>query len=316
MKLATSTGDFSWYVDNITEKIKCFKGSKFKYINLEQTGTIPEFFAESDDGWKQLADEWGNAAAFAGIQYVVSHAPCLHNPCPGIFKNPEDEEYHANLRAIRRSIEICHILGIDRIVVHACASTDFSVEEFYQYNTMFYGDLLDLAEKYDITLMTENWDSNNYHFSTGKELRDFIDHIGHPLLAACWDTAHGNIDPVSRGIGQYENIAAIGGKLKGMHISDNFGDCHHHSWPFAGTIHFDAVMQGLLDVNYDGYFTFEASYTLLHSNNPPYGRGPWVHNGQTVTKLQSPSLELKKKAVELLYETGKYMLETYDCFEE
>ena len=38
MKLCTSTGDFSYYVDNVTEKIKSFKGLKFKYINLEQTG--------------------------------------------------------------------------------------------------------------------------------------------------------------------------------------------------------------------------------------------------------------------------------------
>lgn len=74
-------------------------------------------------------------------------------------------------------------------------------------------------------------------------------------------------------------------------------------------------MQGLIDVNYDGYFTFEASYTLLHQNNIPYHRKPWEHNGKIITTLQSPSLELKKKAVDLLYETGKYILETYHCFE-
>ena len=106
----------------------------------------------------------------------------------------------------------------------------------------------------------------------------------------------------------------LGEKLKGMHISDNFGDCHHHSWPFAGRISFDSIVQGLLDVNYDGYFTFEASYTLLHHNNPPHGRVAWNHNGETVKKLLDPSIELKKMAVDLLYETGKYILETYDCF--
>jgi hypothetical protein len=74
-------------------------------------------------------------------------------------------------------------------------------------------------------------------------------------------------------------------------------------------------MQGLLDVNYDGYCTFEASYTLLHHNNPPHGRGAWNHNGETVRKLLDPSIELKKKAVDLLYETGKYILETYECYE-
>ena len=315
MKLVTSTGDFSFYVDSITEKVKAFKGSKFKYINLEQTGTIPAFFEEGE-GWRKLAEEWAEAAEYAGVKYVVSHAPCLHNPCMGLFNNPDDGEYHRNLRAIRRSIEICHLLGIPRIVVHACCSTEFTKEQLLWYNQKFYTDLLDLAEKYNIWLMTENWDGSQYKFSTGAELREFLDLMDHPLLGACWDTAHGNIDPVARKIGQYENILAIGDKLKGMHISDNFGDTHHHSWPFAGNINFDSVLQGLLDVKYDGFFTFEASYTLLHQNNPPYRRAEFDYKGETVTRLLNPSLELKKKAVDLLYETGKYLLEIYDCLEE
>ena len=315
MKLASSTGDFGWYVGSIAEKVKCFKGSKFKYINLEQTGTIPEFFSDNDDDWKRLADKWGNAAAFAGVQYVVSHAPCLHRPCLGVLTNPEDEMYKANIRAIRRSIEICNILGIKRTVVHACSVDTFTEADFYKYNKKFYDDLLDLAEKYDITIMTENWDDDGSYFSTGKQLRSFVDYIDHPMLGVCWDTAHGNIAKNARNTGQYQNIIDIGDKLKGLHVSDNFGDTHHHSWPFAGIINFDSVVQGLLDVKYDGYFTFEASYTLLHQRNLPYNRKAWVHNGETVTKLLNPSIELKQKAVDLLYETGKYILETYDCFE-
>ena len=264
---------------------------------------------------KKLADDWGNAAVYAGVEYVVSHAPCLHNPCLGVLKNPDDEEYNANIRAICRSIEICNILGIKRIVVHACANNTFTSKEFYQYNKKFYSDILKNTEKYNITIMTENWDNCLTHFSTGQQLRSLIDFINHPLLGACWDTAHGNIDTLSRDIGQYKNIIDIGDKLKGLHISDNFGDTHHHSWPFAGIINFDSVMQGLLDVNYDGYFTFEASYTLLHQKNLPYSRQEWHHNGEVVTKLLNPSVELKKKSIDLLYETGRHILETYNCFE-
>lgn len=310
MKLATSTGDFSWYVDTITEKIKAFKGSRFKCINLEQGGNVPEFFSENDEDWKRLADEWGNAAAYAGVSFVVSHAPCLN-----VFQDMKEETYRVNLRAIRRSIEICHMLGIGRIVVHASPSHRFSATEFYEQNRRFYRDLFDLMEKYDILVMTENWDTSEAYISTGKELRSLVDFIDHPLLGICWDTAHGNFDKKARAIGQYQNIMDIGDKLKGVHIADNFGDTHHHTWPFAGIINFDSIMQGLLDVNYDGYFTFEASYSLLHQNNLPYRRREWEHQGETVTKLLNPSVELKKKAVELLYETGKYILEAYDCFE-
>ena len=316
MKLATSTGDFSWYADTVTEKIRHFKGLKFNYINLEQTGNIPELMAENETDWQRLAEEWGEAAADAGVSFVVSHAPCLHQPVLNALRDPADETYRRNVRAIRRSIENCRRLCIPRIVIHACADPALSEAEFYRYNTMFYREFFDLMEKYDITVMTENWDNNATHFSTGKELRAFLEYMDHPLLAACWDTAHGNIDPVSRQLGQYENITAIGDKLKGLHISDNFGDCHHHSWPFAGVINFDSILQGLLDAEYDGYFTFEASYTLLHSKNPPYGRQPFVYDGRTVTRLLDPPAALKKQAVDLLYETGKYILQAYDCFEE
>lgn len=311
MKLATSTGDFSFYVDSIAEKVKCFKGTKFKYINLEQSANTPAFISENEDEWRKFADELGNAAAYANLKYVMSHAPCVN-----VFGDLTEATYNFNLRAIRRSIEVCNVLGIDRIVVHSCPNENFTFADFYKQNKKFYTDLFDLMEKYNITVMTENWDTFRYPVSTGKELREFVEYINHPLLAVCWDTAHGNINLKARENGQYNNIIDIGDKLKGLHISDNFGDTHHHSWPFAGIINFDSVMQALNDVKYDGYFTFEASYTLLHHKNIPYNRQPWQHNGKTVKRLLDPSVELKKQAVDLLYETGKYILETYDSFEE
>ena len=104
MKLATSTGDFSFYVNTVAEKVREFKGSKFKYINLEQTGNIPEFFSERDEDWQRLAEDFVAAREYAGIEYVVSHAPCLHNPVMNAFVDQNDETYRANIRAIRRSI--------------------------------------------------------------------------------------------------------------------------------------------------------------------------------------------------------------------
>ena len=317
MRLATSTGDFSCYFSSVADKVKALKDTKFKYINLELTGQVPALFAEGDDAWRAWAEELAEARDMAGVKYVVAHAPCLHHPVVDeageLVKNGT---YKANVRAIRRSIEMCNVLKIPRIVVHACANASLSEDAFIRYNKKFYSEFFDLMEKYNITVMTENWDNNGTHFSTGKEMRELIDSIGHPLLGACWDTAHGNICTKARGIGQYENIIALGDKLKGMHISDNFGDTHHHSWPFAGVINFDSVVQGLLDVGYDGFFTFEASYTLLHQNNLPYNRKAWEKDGQVVDKLLNPSVALKQKAVDLLYDVGEHILRTYDCFEE
>lgn len=316
MKLSTSTGDFSGFEDAVAERVKHFKGTKFQYINLEQTGAhTSSILCEDGDAWKRLADDWGEAAALAGVTYVVSHAPVLD-----AYEELTDEHYAVTLRAIRRSIEICHMLGIPRTVVHASSNAGFDAREFYRRNKIYYRDLFDLMEKYDVTVMVENMHERPcYEFSIGKEMRQFLDEVDHPLLGACWDTAHANRNQQAKAEGQYQNIVALGDRLKGLHISDNFGNVgHHHTWPFAGAINFDQVMQGLLDVKYDGYFNFEASYTLLHHTNKPYSpynRREWEHNGETVTRLLDPSVELKQKAVDLLYDIGKYMLEAYDCFE-
>ena len=282
---------------------------------LSNQGDTAELISDNNDDWKLFAEKCANAADYAGISYVISHAPCLHKPVISALDNKNDETYQRKIKILKRSIEVCHALSIPRIVIHACADSSLTQDMFYKYNTMFYRDLFDIAEKYDITILTENWDNDASMFSTGKQMRDFIDSVDHPLLAGCWDTAHGNLAKNARTIGQYQNIIALGDKLKGLHISDNFGDVHHHSWPFAGIISFDQVMQALCDVNYDGYFNFEASYTLLHHRNLPYHRKPWIHNGETITTLLDPSIELKKKAVDLLYDIGQYILETYNCFE-
>lgn len=313
MKLSSSTGDFAFYLGSIDKMAECFGQTKFKYVNLEQCGAVPELFSENEDDVKRLADACGNAAARAGISYVISHAPCLHNAVLSAINNPSDEQYTANVRAIRRSIEVCHLLGIPNIVVHACTEKSFTREDFYKYNRMFYQSLFPTAERYGITMLTENWDNDGTHFSTGRAMRDFIDYMGHPLLSACWDTAHGNLAKSAREQGQYRNIVDLGDKLKGLHISDNFGLFHHHSWPFSGYINFDEVMQGLIDVGYDGYFNFEASYTLIHHKKFP--RKSWEYNGKEVTTLLDPPLDLKLKAVDLLYDIGQHILESYGCFE-
>ena len=316
MRLSSSSGDFAEYVDRVEEKVAYFKGTNFKYINLEQSGDTPELRSENYDDWKSFAERCARVAEESGLEYVLSHAPCLHNPVFEALEDRSNEQYRANVRDIRRSIEVCNYLKIPHIVIHACASSSFTKETFYKYNTMFYNDLLDLAEKYGVTILTENWDNDASLFSTGGQMREFIDSMDHPLLGACWDTAHGNLAANAKAIGQYENIIALGDKLQGLHISDNFGNCHHHSWPFAGIINFDQVMQGLCDVGYKGYFNFEASYTILHHRNMPYHRKPWEHGGKTVTTLLDPPIEIKQQAVDLLYNIGKYILETYDCFEE
>ena len=144
MRIATSTGDFSYYVESVPEKVSLFGDTKFKYINLEQTGSAPFFFSEDEEDTILFAKACAEAAEKAGVSYVVSHAPCLHFAHPEALTDRENADYLREVRAIRRSIEVCHMLGIPRIVVHACTHDSFDRETFLRYNKMFYGDLPNL----------------------------------------------------------------------------------------------------------------------------------------------------------------------------
>ena len=149
-----------------------------------------------------------------------------------------------------------------------------------------------------------------YFFMTGQEMRDFADYVDHPLLHCDWDIGHANM----RGTDQREDILAMGDHLRGLHIQDNFGACDEHIAPFMGTTDMDAVMQGLLEVGYKGYFTFETDNMLLC-----YGR--WPHKRRqlpsvTERRLAVPPLDLRRKAAAFLYEIGRAILSAYDCFEE
>ena len=67
-------------------------------------------------------------------------------------------------------------------------------------------------------------------------------------------------------------------------------------------------MHGLLDIHYEGYFTFEAGNTPL----PARQRRKFEEDTRC---LQLP-VEFKKKYERILYEIGQYVLSQYGCFEE
>lgn len=312
MKLSTSISDLGEFAPLQTPRIALFADSKFKYFNISIGGDM--FTCDDDDAWRRRSTEWKEAVDAIGRRCVIAHAPGLN-----AFSKDKDY-YDFCIKVMKRVIRGAAIIGVKDLVVHACSNSSFTDREFMEHNKRFYRDILDTAAENDVHILTENMDGFTYYpLSTGHEMREFIDYIDHPYMGACWDTAHANINKkVKREGDQYKSIVAMGDKLRGLHVADNFGvdGQHHHSWPFAGNINWDAVMQGLVDIDYKGYFNYEASYTLQHHTHPHNYRKPFEYKGETVTKLYDPSLELKKQAVDLLYEVGKHLLMTYDVFEE
>ncbi len=300
MKLATTTADFSAYAKTPAAQLDLCAKTPFRYIDLN----LPHRYMS--DNRESIIHEAGEAAARHGLTLIQAHA--------GDFYTNGDAEPHVT--ELTRALRACACLGIPQIVVHA--QWDFSVpypagmEQFFAYNKGLYEMLFPVMEETGVKVLIENSCEANMgsacYFMTGQEMADFLEWVDHPLLGAVWDTGHANC----RGNNQHDDLVALKGHLDGIHVHDNDGRCDEHTAPFMGTADWDSVIRGLMDAGYKGYFTFECDNFPMRGGGWPYCRRNDVPEG---ARLQNASLELKLMAENYLYETGKYLLETYGVFE-
>ena len=204
-------------------------------------------------------------------------------------------------------------MGIENIVVHFAFAKDISKEEFLQKNSEFFGLLIPVMEKTGVNVLVENSakadlaPSGYYYPSTAKEMLEFLEYKPHPLLHACWDTGHANMDGP-----QYNEIIELGNRLKAVHINDNMGKCDQHIAPFMGTINMDEVICALIDSGYKGYFTLESSSIVKDGNN-------WLQKRRLYpesTKLFNPPLAVHEAKVKFNFEIAKACLEAYGIYDE
>lgn len=301
MKLATTTADFSAYAKTPAASLELCGKSPFRYIDLN----LPHRFMTED--WERITSDAGETAARLGMTLIQAHGGDFLTGGDPTLRIPE----------LTRAIRACGRLGIPQIVIHAQWDTAIpypaGMEQFFTYNKGLYELLFPVMEETGVKVLIENSCEANMgpacYFMTGREMADFLNFVGHPLLGAVWDTGHANC----RGNRQYEDLTALRGVLDGVHIHDNDGRCDSHTAPFMGILDWDSVLRGLIDTDYKGYFTFECDNFPVRGGGWPYLR----RNDQPETaRLQDPSLELKLLAENYLYETGKYLLSQYGIFEE
>lgn len=236
------------------------------------------------------------------------------------FANPANRDKVSTLKSC---FVFCREAGIPAIVVHPSAVPGNTREEFFDLNLTFFRSLIPYCEETGVGLLLENIGNpmDPYFLLDGRDLREMVDGVDHPLCTACWDIGHANHFS-AREHPQYDSIMALGDKLTSIHFHDNAGNfddpCDHirvdmHMIPYmtwVGTVNYDAVMQGLIDVGYKGTFNLE-----LSGGKARHFVVPFEKNGVRQEKLRCPSVDLWVKIYSTVYEIGRYMLETYGVFE-
>lgn len=300
MKIATTTGDFSPYVQSQEEAIQYLSQAGFKYLDYSACMDYEKRNGIYSADWKQHIERVKKLTESLCVEFVQSHAP-MGRPI-------EKGEYHTKfVNDTKRSIECSAMLGIKNVVVHTGYEAGISKEENFERNKDFFQELLLCAEEYDVNILVENFNrmycEGIYWIDSAPDLREMVDYVNHPLFHACWDVGHGNMQQMS----QDESLRILGEHVYALHVQDNSGNEDSHVPPFFGTVNLDSLMHGLKEIGYKGYFTFEACC---------FFGNPCRRTFEKDSRLLQVPLELRIKAENLLYEIGKTILSSYNCFEE
>ena len=310
MRLSTSTGDLLRETGSTEKAIEWLSRSSFRHINVE-LGEDGEIMHDYGADWNAYISRIKAALKNSGVDGVLAHS---------VSYRLWDGTYEALVECAKRDVRACHELGIPDCVVHPF-NKDMPVQELYRLNQRFYRDIIDGTEGCNVYVLTENGGDSEASVSfmtTGADIREFVDSVNRERLGVCWDVSHGNLNRPPKN-DQYKNVTALSDKLRALHVSDNFGvgHFHHHNFPLAGVINFDSLICALTDIGYKGVFNFEASYTIRQPQMMPVRRNEWTPpEGRKLEDRLRPTADLKLKAVELLYDIGKFMLDAYGIFEE
>ncbi|MBQ7032484.1 MAG: sugar phosphate isomerase/epimerase [Clostridia bacterium] len=288
MNLATTTEDFSFYTNDQTKIIKCIKKSGFTYADYSFGVDYKNRSGIYASDWKKYVKELQEHCKTIGVTLIQAHSPM------GTPLADNNEEF---INATKRCIEACGVLGIKNIVVHSGYLKGISKKETLEKNKLFYENLLGTAEKYEVNILTENFNKmcieDMYWIDNATDLLELIECVNHPLFHAVWDTGHANMQEMS----QEEELTRLGKHVKALHIHDNNGEKDQHMCPFFGTLNVDSLVKGLKKIGYDGYFTFEASNFFEPAT---------ISNSDF-----EPDLDLKLEAEKLLCKIGEKILERY-----
>ena len=214
------------------------------------------------NSWREHMAAIRDQALQLGISFSQSHGP-LYDFCRG--EDPWQEEL------LIRCLEGSRMLGVPWMVMHPMTKV---VDGHFDDRTMdrnvaFFRRLSDLAGRYGVGIAMENmWgrtpEGVERFAKRPEELLDLLSRIQAENVGICWDTEHGSVE----GLDQGRSIRSIGVHLKATHISDQTSAQNAHILPYTGTTDWDAVLDALADVRYEGSFAFEMQHYLLAMPEP------------------------------------------------
>ena len=247
-KLGATQAMFLCYGENRFKKMKEYGIDCVDFkLEAELEGRTEEEFEKYILGIKAMMDE-------AGVTPTQAHGPFvwpIHD---------ETEELRAKrMILMKRSIKCASLMGIKNWVIHPIVpfgTGDFWSEEVWRINIEFFKELLPVAKQYGVTICLENMPWKNFPIATPEQSFKLIRIMNDDNFKFCLDTGHAEVC----GISPADAVRYAGKDLKALHVHDNDGKGDHHFVPGLGVIDWQAFIEALKEVEYDGVFSFENGF--------------------------------------------------------
>ncbi len=223
----------------------------FTHLDMAMDYCLYENSPFLTDTWQDWAKALREKAEGLGVQYTHSHA------CADV----------ANRQGVERSMAFCQILGAGYTVAHPiwCKEDGSFLEsddEFLSVNVPATLSLLASAEKYGVTILSENllWGASLRASAIDKLVKE----VNSPLFGWCYDTGH------AMGCGQsFRDLVGLTPPLS-LHIQDNHGFRNNriyddHLLPGDGAIDWKGFLDTLHEIGYTGELVLEAHHQSIEA---------------------------------------------------
>jgi len=141
---------------------------------------------DAKDLTSDQVDAFMRARRETGLEQIVAHASYLIN-----LGSPDDTLWQRSQQALLSELERCHVLGIDRYVLHPGAHMDASAEAGLERVASALTTCLGTSAP-DVTILLENTAGQGSVLGQSfEQLRWLLDHAAPTeRLGVCFDTAH------------------------------------------------------------------------------------------------------------------------------
>ena len=283
MKLGITT----YYINRYGTKdgARRMRSHGYEYLDYQKFADVEsEFFNLSEKDFEAEIKEDRKIIESEGVFVHQAHGPWTY---PTQDSTPEERKLR--FEYMSKAIRGTAYLGGKTMVIHPImpfgAKSPENPEEMKKINFEFFSALCDVAREYGIIISYENMPFVDSPIHTARDVADLARKINNDYFKVCLDTGHS----IRCGESLGDAVRYIGKDLLyAMHVHDNMGDHDKHMLPGEGIGDWDSFRKALLEINFDGVFSFETS--------------PKLREGET-----EDNLELKELA---LAEFGRKMINT------